>query len=67
MVGYKHEQVRLEVARQGYGLDKLVNDKSWVVRAVVVQQGYSLDTLIHDSSAGKSGSQARLRTRCLNP
>ena len=40
--------VRLEVAKQGYGLDILINDKDWKVRMEVARQGYCLDILIND-------------------
>ena len=40
--------VRLEVAKQGYGLDKLVNDEDWYVRCEIVKQGYGLDKLVND-------------------
>ena len=41
---------RLEVAKQGYGLDKLINDSSPFVRSEVANKGYGLDTLINDES-----------------
>ena len=41
---------RREVAEQGYGLDKLVNDENEYVRAAVAEQGYGLDKLINDES-----------------
>ena len=40
--------IRCEVARQGFGLDKLINDKDWRVRCEVARQGYGLDILIND-------------------
>ena len=43
--------VRAAVARQGYGLDTLINDKSACVRAMVASNGYGLDKLIHDPMA----------------
>ena len=42
------EDVRLGVARHGYGLDILVNDKDWYVREEVAKQGYGLDKLVND-------------------
>ena len=42
--------VKLEVANQGYGLDKLINDEDPNVRAAVAKQGYGLDILINDES-----------------
>ena len=42
------EDVRLGVARHGYGLDKLINDKDWRVRLEVAKQGYGLDKLVND-------------------
>lgn len=44
----EHPYVRAEVARQGFGLDKLINDDYWGVRAEIANQGYGLDKLIHD-------------------
>ena len=40
--------VRKEVAKQGYGLDKLVNDEDEDVRKEVAKHGYGLDKLIND-------------------
>ncbi len=31
-----------------YGLDKLINDKEWLVREAVAEQGYGLDILVND-------------------
>ena len=41
---------RLEVAKQGYGLDKLIDDKDPFVRASVAKQGYGLDILRNDEN-----------------
>ena len=38
--------VRAEVARQGYGLDILVNDKDSTVLSAVIKQGYNLDNFV---------------------
>ena len=40
--------VRIEVAKQGYGLETLINDPEWEVRTAVALQGYGLDKLIND-------------------
>ena len=45
----KDTYIHKAVAKQGYGLDKLVNDDSWVVRRAVAEQGYGLDKLINDN------------------
>lgn len=42
--------MRDAVAEQGYGLDKLVNDKDWAVHATVAKQGYGLDKLVNDEN-----------------
>ena len=42
--------VRCEVARQGFYLDKLINDADWKVRYEVSKQGYVLDILINDKN-----------------
>ena len=39
---------RYAVAKQGYGLNKLVNDENSDVRYVVAKQGYGLDKLVND-------------------
>ena len=41
-------RVRLAVANQGYGLEKLVDDSNWVVRLIVAEQGYGLEKLVDD-------------------
>ena len=48
----KHWGVRCEVARQGFGLDVLINDKNWCVRYEVAKQGFGLDILINDEDCG---------------
>ena len=40
----------MRVARQGYGLDILVNDPKASVREEVAKQRYGLDQLINDKS-----------------
>lgn len=44
------KDVRIAVANEKYGLDRLVKDKSPFVRKVVAEQGYGLDELLNDSS-----------------
>ena len=39
---------RLEMAKESYGLDVLINDEDCDVREAVVEQGYGLDVLIND-------------------
>ena len=41
-------KVRIEVAKQGYGLNKLIDDPSLFVRCEVAKQGYGLDKLINE-------------------
>lgn len=36
------------VAKQGFGLDRLIDDPDPTVRAIVAGQGYDLDHLIND-------------------
>jgi len=48
MINSTRTEVRCEAARKGYGLDKLIDDKSYKVRAAVAQQGYGLDKLVND-------------------
>ena len=43
-------EARLEMAKEGYGLDVLVNDINWVVRETVAKQGYGLNVLINDEN-----------------
>lgn len=46
----ENANIRIAVAEQGYGLDKLINDEVWAVRYAVAEQGYGLDRLISDKS-----------------
>jgi hypothetical protein len=50
LIDDKKWQVRCEVARQGYGLERLIDDKNWFVRREVARQGYRLDKLIDDKA-----------------
>lgn len=43
--------MRAEIARQGYGLDVLINDESANVRYAVAEQGYGMDVLVNDEEA----------------
>ncbi len=43
-------KTREYAATQGYGLNALVNDESWLVRKTVADQGYGLDVLVNDES-----------------
>lgn len=40
--------VRAVVARNGFGLEELVNDPALIVRVAVAEQGYGLDKLVND-------------------
>ena len=44
----KSQHVRYAVAKQGYGLEKLVDNEYWSVRAAVAEQGYGLEKLVDD-------------------
>ena len=48
LVNDKDWIIRIEVAIQGYGLDKLIDDINYKVRLEVARQGYGLDKLIND-------------------
>ena len=48
LVNDENWRVRIEVAKQGYGLDILVNDKDCDVRLEIAIQGYCLDKLVND-------------------
>lgn len=39
---------RLDVAKMGYGLHKLINDPDWEIREQVANKGYGLGTLMND-------------------
>lgn len=43
-------RVRAEVARQGFGLERLIQDESPEVRAAVAEQGYELEMLLEDEN-----------------
>ena len=43
-------EVRYEIARQGYGLDELIDDEDYDVRCAVARQGYGLDKLVNDEN-----------------
>ena len=47
-VKYPDYDVRVAVAKHGYGLDNLIDDHDYDVRAAVASQGYGLDKLIND-------------------
>ena len=46
-----NSDARSTIAEQGYGLDKLINDKNHIVRMAVAKHGYGLDRLVNDKSA----------------
>ena len=48
MVKSDYLKNRFKMAKEGYGLDVLINDEAWGVRAKVAKQGYGLDVLIND-------------------
>ena len=47
----KHWEVKYEIARQGFGLDILINDENWCVRYEVARRGFGLDKLINDEDS----------------
>lgn len=47
---HSDEEVREMVAKQGYRLDILVNDESYIVREMVAEQGYGLEILVNDKN-----------------
>jgi intracellular sulfur oxidation DsrE/DsrF family protein len=50
LVSSNKKSDRMKAARWGYGLHRLVNDKSISVRILVAKQGYGLDILIKDEN-----------------
>lgn len=50
LVTSEDDDVRIAVAKHGYGLDTLVNDKNYLVRMAVAKQGYGLDVLVNDKN-----------------
>ena len=52
MVKSYYPKDRLEMAKEGYGLNLLINDEDWAIRRAVVRQGYGLDILINDKYCG---------------
>ena len=48
LVNSENWRIRLEVAKQGYGLDKLIDDKDYEIRLEVVKHRYGLDKLVDD-------------------
>ena len=54
-----NEKSRIMLAKQGYGLDVLVNDEDWCVREAVAEQGYGLDILITDEDEVVRAAVAR--------
>ena len=49
LIQSKYNDVREAIAKQGYGLDILINDEDERVREAVAEQGYGLDKLINDN------------------
>lgn len=47
-INEENRMVRIAVAQQGYGLDKLLHDEDCYVREAVAKQGYGLDVLVYD-------------------
>jgi len=43
--------VRMACAKQGVGLETLVEDRDWIVRRAVAKQGYGLDILVNDEES----------------
>lgn len=50
LVTSEDDDVRIAVAKHGYGLDTLVNDKNYLVRMAVAKHGYGLDVLVNDKN-----------------
>ena len=50
---------RLKMAKQGYGLDVLINDENCYIRVAVIKQGYGLDILINDEDCDVRTAIAR--------
>lgn len=50
MLNHEDWRVRIELARKGLFLDKLVNDESWEVRVAVAKQNYESEKLSKDES-----------------
>ena len=48
LVNSENWRIRLEVAKQGYGLDKLIDDEDYEIRLEVVKHRYGLDKLVDD-------------------
>ena len=50
LVHSKYLFERAEAAKQGYGLDVLINDKESCIRLLIAEQGYGLDVLVNDEN-----------------
>ena len=48
--GINFISIKVAIAEQGYGLDRLIDDPYEDVREAVAKQGYGLERLIHDTS-----------------
>ena len=48
LVDSNNPEDRYDAAKRGYGLDKLITDKDWLIRCTVAAHGYGLDKLIND-------------------
>jgi uncharacterized protein YcgL (UPF0745 family) len=53
------EEVRFAIAKCGFALDILVNDKEWFIREAVANHGYGLNILINDESPYVRAAVAR--------
>ena len=51
-VNSDNNEICRKVAKQGYGLDKLINDEDCLIRFFVANQGYGLDKLVNDRDSG---------------
>lgn len=43
-------KIRINIAKEGYGLDKLIYDKDFRVRLAVAKNCYKIDTLMDDKN-----------------
>lgn len=43
-------EVRIELTKQGYGLEKFVHDEDWMVRLIIAEQGNYHEILVNDEN-----------------
>lgn len=49
-IGINNVTVSCEIAKENYGLDKLIYCKYYEVRKIIAEKGYGLDILINDDN-----------------